>query len=167
MLLLSSAGALAQEYCVACTGPDVLYRCIIDGAQPGSTPSLPMLCISSLAKDGAHATCAVKRNIGVIDCNGPVKHVSAMPGASPAPAAGAATATAPSKAEAAAGQAKSDGQPKGDPKTVAEMLQRAKESNDKSWEKTNAQIQSNNEKIGGFFKKSWTCMASLFSRCSE
>ena len=51
--------AEAQEYCVACTGPDALYRCVIDGARPGVASSFQVLCISALAKEGPHASCAV------------------------------------------------------------------------------------------------------------
>ena len=68
----------AQEYCVACTEPGALYRCVIDGARPGAAPSLQALCISALAKGGPHATCAIRRDLGVIDCNGPIKRVSAQ-----------------------------------------------------------------------------------------
>ena len=153
--------AAAQEYCVACTGPDVLYRCVIDGARPGIGSSLPLLCISALAKDGNHATCAISRGTGVIDCNGPIKHVAASPGSNVAPAT-----TLPEPAPVPGAKTADPQVPKGDPKTVAEMLQRAKEQNDKSWEKTTAQIKSNNDKIGGFFAKSWTCLSSLFVRCN-
>jgi hypothetical protein len=144
----------AQEYCVGCTSPDVLYRCIIDGAQPGKTGSLPLLCITALAKNG-HASCSVMRGVGVIDCNGPVRHVSV-------PAAGdasAAVATAPPAAVKPVNE--------GDPQTVEEMLRRAKQKSDRDWAKTNSEIQTNNSEIGNFFKKSWGCVASLFSRCSE
>ena len=148
--------AAAQEYCVACTEPAAIYRCVIDGARPGATSSLQLNCLSTLAKEGAHATCAVQRGVTVLDCNGPVKHV-AIPAAAPAET-GAATPIAPSapaKVEAADGP----------PTTVAEMLRRAKEKSDRDWEKTSQQIKSGNDKVGGFFKKSWGCLSSLFSRC--
>ena len=156
-LVCAAHPAIAQEYCVACTAPDVLYRCVIDGARPGAANSLQMLCITALAKDGNHATCAVSRGTGVIDCNGPIKHVAAVPG--DGTVAGAVVVPPQTPVPKAS-------EPKGDPKTVAEMLKRAKEQNDKSWEKTNDQIKSNNQKIGGFFAKSWACVASLFVHCS-
>lgn len=148
-----SAGA--QEYCVACTGPDVLYRCVLDGVRPGATASLPALCVTSLAKAGPHATCVIRRGVGVIDCNGPVKVVSVPPQGAPDQSAGAVTDPAPAKAAP----------PSGPPRTVEEMLKQAKSNNDKSMEKTKAQIESGSEQIGGFFKKSWDCVSSLFSRC--
>ena len=56
--------AEAQEYCIACTEPAAVYRCVIDGARPGGGQSLQMLCITSMAKDGNHATCGIKRGTG-------------------------------------------------------------------------------------------------------
>lgn len=146
--------ARAQEYCISCAGPDTLYRCVIDGARPGVSTPFQMLCQQALTKAGSHASCALKRDIGVIDCNGPVRHVAL-------PADGAEPVVAAAKAD----PAPVSGAPKGDPKTVAEVLARAKESNDKAWEKANAQTKANNEKIGDFFAKSWTCVSSLFSNC--
>lgn len=155
VLMAIGTPARAQEYCVGCTSPDVLYRCVIDGVRPGNAGSLPLLCITALAKNG-HATCAVKRDVGVIDCNGPVRHVSI-------PAAGDASAAVATEPPAAPKQAADQG----DPKTVEEMLRRAKDKNDRAWAKTNSEIQTNNDQIGKFFKKSWSCVVSLFSHCSE
>jgi hypothetical protein len=152
MLAGAATTASAQEYCVACTEPDSLYRCVIDGARPGAAASLQVLCISALAKEGRHATCAVKRGVGVIDCNGAIKRV-AVPAEGVAP-----TVAAP------AAEPKPEGQG-GEPKTVAEMLRRAKDQNDRNWDQANAQIKANNEKAGSFFKKSWDCLASLFAKC--
>jgi len=166
-----SASATAQEYCVACTEPDAIYRCVIDGARPGASASLQLLCVSALAKEGSHATCAVRRGVGVIDCNGAIKRVSvpaeggtvAAPGGQSIPAApGAVNPSGQSSPPQAASQP-----PQDDPKTVAEMLKRAKEQSDRDWQNTNEKIKSNNEKVGSFFKKSWDCMSSLFSRCGE
>src|SRR5438105_14470922 len=74
-LVMSAAGqAAAQEYCVACSEPHGLYRCVIDGAQPRGGQSLQMLCVTALAKEGRHATCSVKRAT-VFECDGAVKHI--------------------------------------------------------------------------------------------
>jgi hypothetical protein len=154
VVLAGAIAASAQEYCVACAGPDTLYRCVIDGARPGAAPSLQVLCVTALAKDGQHATCTVRRGVGVIDCNGAVKRVAV-------PVDGAAPFVAVPVPEP------KPAMPQGEPKTVAEMLQRAKDQNDRSWEKANAQIKANNEKAGSFFKKSWDCVASLFAKCSS
>src|SRR6186997_635618 len=74
-LVMSAAGqAAAQEYCVACSEPHGLYRCVIEGAQPRGGQSLQMLCVTAMAKDGGHATCSVKRGT-VFECDGVVKRV--------------------------------------------------------------------------------------------
>src|SRR5262245_10504541 len=66
--------AEAQEYCVACSEPSAIYRCVIEGAQPRGGQSLQMLCVTTLAKQGGHATCSVKGGT-VFECNGAVKRV--------------------------------------------------------------------------------------------
>jgi len=176
-----AAPLAAQEYCVACTEPEMTYRCVIDGARPGAASSLQLLCISALAKEGSHATCAVRRGVGVIDCNGAVKHVSvpaeggttAASGGKPAPTAqgvvnpAGQTPTGQTPAASQSAPAQSPAAAQGDPKTVAEMLKRAKDQSDRDWQHTNETIKSNNEKVGSFFKKSWDCMASLFARCGD
>ncbi len=156
ILLAAAAGAsTAQEYCVACTGPDVLYRCVLDGVRPGITASLPALCVNSLAKAGPHAACVVRRDVGVIDCNGAIKRVSVPPPGAPDQNLGTVSDAVPAKAAP---------QP-GPPRTVEEMLKRAKTDSDKSMEKAKSGIESGGAEIGGFFKKSWDCVSSLFSRC--
>lgn len=158
---LAALPAAAQEYCVACTGPDAVYRCAIDGARPGVSTSLQLVCISALAKEGPHATCAVRKDAGVLDCNGALKRVALPPDGTP-PTVGA-PALSPGQPPAVTPSET----PQGDPKTVAEMMRRAKQQSDRDWEAANAKIKSNNDKIGGFFKKSWNCLSSLFARCGE
>jgi hypothetical protein len=152
-LSFGAAPLVAQEYCVECLEPNTLYRCVIDGARPGSATSLQALCLTALAKDGQHASCAVRRGVGVIDCNAPLKRV-----AIPVDGGPAVTVAQPPEQKAVA--------PTGEPKTVAEMLQRAKEQSDRDWEAGNAKLKANNEKVGSFFKKSWDCLASLFAKCT-
>ncbi len=153
----ATVSAAAQEYCVACTEPAALYRCVVDGARPGAAPSLQVLCLTALAKEGAHGTCAVRRDIGVIDCTGVIKHVAV-----PAAPVGAAVVAAPT----AIANVPSPNDPMPEPKTVEELLKQAKAQSDRSWEKTSEQIKANNDKVGTFFKKSWGCVASLFTKCS-
>jgi hypothetical protein len=157
-LFLALAGGgtplAAQEYCVECAEPSALYRCAIDGARPGVATSFQALCLTALAKEGRHASCTVRRGVGVIDCNGQLKRV-----AIPAEGGPPVIASPPTEQKTVA--------PTGEPKTVAEMLQRAKEKSDRDWEASNAKLKANNEKVGTFFKKSWDCVASLFSKCSS
>ena len=70
--------AEAQEYCVACSEPSAVYRCVIEGAQPRGGQSLQMLCVTTMAKQGGHATCSVKGGT-VFECNGAVKRVPWTP----------------------------------------------------------------------------------------
>jgi hypothetical protein len=152
LLVGTATPAAAQEYCVACTEPGALYRCVIDGARPGAAPSLQALCISALAKGGSHATCAIRRDLGVIDCNGAIKRVSAtVDGGLIVPEAPPATTAQDTQ--------------QGPPKTVAEMLKRAKAESDREWSETGDQLKISSDKAGAFFKKSWQCLTSLFGTC--
>lgn len=85
-LVASNGEATAQEYCIACTGPNATYRCVIEGGTPQAMP-LKLLCISRMAKEGGHATCAAK-NGTVFDCVGPIRRIDTSAGSdglSPAP----------------------------------------------------------------------------------
>jgi hypothetical protein len=155
--LLGWVGALAQEYCVACTQPNAVYRCVIEDARPGGQ-SLTRLCLSALTKDGGHANCSVKGGT-VFDCNGPIKRVpwtAQETGRVAEPAA-------PEQANQAAAGAKST--PKGEPKTVVDLAKQANENMQKANEEMKDQAQSAGQAIGKATKKSWECMWSLFFRC--
>lgn len=154
-LTVSATFAGAQEYCVACTEPNALYRCIIDDARPGTAPSLQVVCISRIAKEGGHGQCAVKRGVTVFECDGVVKRISMAtepptapqgPPVTATPAPAAPQPTAPKPAAAPADEP---------PKTLAEVAKRAKADSDRQM-----------EKAGSFFKKSLGCIASLFTKCS-
>jgi hypothetical protein len=144
----------AQEYCVSCTEPPGLYRCIIEGARPGGSQPLQMLCITAMAKEGQHATCAVKGGT-VFDCNGQVKRVPWAAYNEPGPGGGQGQEQA--KTPAAQPPAKNPSEP---PATVEEMARRA---NEKSAEQAKALGQS----VGDATKKTWQCIASLFTKCGE
>jgi hypothetical protein len=140
----------AQEYCVACTEPAGVYRCVIEGARPGGSQPLQMLCITAMAKEGQHGTCGVKGGT-VFDCDGPVKRVPWAAYNDPGPA------QAPAKAPPPQSAAKDPKQPPG---TVEEMARRA---NEKSAEQAKAFGQT----VGDATKKTWRCIASLFTHCGE
>src|SRR5262245_7118735 len=42
------ASAEAQEYCVACADPPAVYRCVIEGARPGGSLPLSVLCVTAM-----------------------------------------------------------------------------------------------------------------------
>src|SRR5262249_46378509 len=74
LLALAGGSAEGQEFCVACSDPPGVYRCVIDGAQRRGGQSLQMLGVTAMAKEGGHATCSVKRGT-VFDCDGAVKRI--------------------------------------------------------------------------------------------
>jgi len=159
LAVLSAAGAAgAQEYCVACTEPSAVYRCVIDGAQPRGDQPLQMLCVTAMAKAGGHATCGIKRGT-VFDCNGPVRHVpwsadAAAPPIAAQPQASAPQPPRPPPAGAAAPQPPADAPPK----TVVELAKRANEE-------TAAQMKKAGETMKEATRKTWNCMISFFTRC--
>ena len=103
--------AEAQEFCVACTEPTAVYRCVIEGARPGGGQPLQVLCVTIMAKEGKHATCGIKRGT-VFDCDGPVKRVPWSAADLPVETPGTATAAdkARARSERAAQDDRGDGQ---------------------------------------------------------
>lgn len=161
-----TAQAEAQEYCVACTGPSAMYRCIIDGARPGGSQPLQMLCVTAMAKEGQHATCSVKGGT-VFDCTGPIKRVPWAAYNEPA-AKGKTQETAKPPAAQVPEPANDPNQP---PRTVEEMAKRANQKTAEQLKKTNEdvkeKVESFGDKVGDTTKKTWRCIASLFTRCTE
>jgi hypothetical protein len=158
------AQAEAQEFCVACTGPSAMYRCIIEGARPGGSHPLQKLCTIAMAKEGPHAACNVKGGT-VFDCTGPVKRVAWA--AYNAPAAKGAIQETP-KPQVAPAPANDPDQP---PRTVEEMAKRANQQTAEQLKKSNEdvkeKVESFGDKVGDTTKKTWRCIASLFTRCTE
>jgi hypothetical protein len=150
------AGARAQEYCVACTEPRAVYRCVIEGARPGGRQPLQMLCLAAMTKEGRHAACSVSAGT-VFECDGPVKRV-------PWAAYNVGTkAEAPDPAAAAAND------PEEPPRTVAEMLARANAKTAEQLRQANENVKSQAQALGRGIddagKKTWKCLSSLFTRC--
>ncbi|MGD9806382.1 MAG: hypothetical protein AB7E81_24955 [Hyphomicrobiaceae bacterium] len=90
--------AWTQEYCVACTGPAALYRCVLERATPTGIP-LKLLCIKTLARQGGHATCAIRSGT-VFDCDAPIRRIDVASAATElsSPAANAPSQIAPPSA---------------------------------------------------------------------
>ena len=146
-LLLSAASARAQEYCVSCSEPSAVYRCVIDNAQPGGAQPLQVLCVTALAKAGGHAQCGLKRGT-VFDCNGPIKRV-------PWTASGIET-PAPLPPPKPPQEVAND--PKEPPKTVQELADRANKQTSEDVKKAGVSFKDN-------AKKTLECVTSLFSKC--
>jgi hypothetical protein len=164
---LAPAIATGQEYCVACTGPDAVYRCVIDATSPQGMP-LKTLCLTSITRDGQHARCDLKGGT-VFDCNGPVRRVGKnrpLPGGD-TPSAGTppaevnasprkkATGTAP--AEPSNG-ATAGSPPKTSPRTVEELARQAAASSAEKLRKAN-------EVASEAPRRTWDCIASFFKSC--
>lgn len=102
LLMATAAGAQQSEFCVTCQGPDATYRCAFEGADASpARPGLQLHCISTLAREGRHASCSIGRATKA-PCAGELK-VLALPGAVPPGASpGAAIEAAGEAAPAAA-----------------------------------------------------------------
>jgi hypothetical protein len=155
--IVGLGAASAQEYCVSCTQPNAIYRCVIEDARPGGQP-LTRQCLTALTREGGHAACSVKGGT-VFDCNGPIKRVpwTALENgrvAEPAPAQPAIQPAPGAKLE-----------PKGEPKTMLDLAKRANENLQKANDDAKEQAQSAGQAIGNATKKTWDCMLSLFTRC--
>jgi hypothetical protein len=147
LMISALAGqAHAQEYCVACTEPNAVYRCVIEGARPGGGQSLQVLCMSALAKQGGHAACAIKRGT-VFECDGPVKRVPWSSTEGP---------MQPQIPEKTAEKPEPD--PSEPPKTLVEMTKQMNDQTAENMKKTGEAIKSST-------KKTWDCVFSLFKQC--
>ena len=148
---------------MACAEPTAIYRCVIDGARPGGSQPLQMLCVTAMAKEGRHGTCSVKGGT-VFDCDGPVKRVpwAAYNPASPKETGPETTKGPPQPA------AKDPNHP---PRTVEEMAKQANQKTAEQMKKANEDMQeqakSLGQNVGDATKKTWRCIASFFTRCKE
>jgi hypothetical protein len=167
LLLLTEAPALAQEYCVSCSEPAGLYRCVIENAQPRGGQSLQMLCVTTMAREGGHATCSVKRGT-IFDCDAPVKRIpwAALDQSPPADAAQPpAPAVRPQVQPATAPQPA----PVSDapPQTVVDLAKQANEKTAEQVKKAGESVKQAGESVKQATKKTWDCVFSFFTRCGE
>lgn len=177
-----SLPAAAQEYCVACTGPDATYRCVIEQAVPTGM-TLKMLCVGTLAREGGHDTCAIRGGT-VFDCNGAIRRVDARAAASGlsrlplGPSEGDAP-QAPAKAVATPG---SEGPPRSAPPPASELP--AKPGSDQKARPASAAPEQTMEQvakemarssgatvdkaahaIGTAAGRTWRCVTTFFKSC--
>lgn len=161
-----AAPASAQEYCVSCTGPPSVYRCIIEGAKPGGKQPLQTLCVTAMIKEGKHSSCALKGGT-VFDCNGPIKRVPWAAYNEPGPKG---SVPEPPKPQASQPKAPAS-DPDQPPSTIEEMAKRANQKTAEQLKKANEdmkdQVESFGDKVGDSTKKTWRCISSLFTRCTE
>jgi hypothetical protein len=61
MAALLAGSATAQTACVRCFGPEQVYRCEAVSDLPVEENAVGLFCVSRIAADHAHASCAVQR----------------------------------------------------------------------------------------------------------
>jgi hypothetical protein len=177
------SGAMAQEYCVTCTGPDASYRCVIGGDAPPAARSSrgQFLCITELAKAGGHASCSAARGQAT-PCPGETRTVMfslADPGPGSPPIE--ATIPQPPAQPPSPGMSYAPGQdlppvalppaehapalpPPQDTGTAAAPQPKPTVVEDLA-NKTGKAVSDTGKAVGGAVKKSWDCVASLFGNC--
>jgi hypothetical protein len=155
----------AQEYCVACTEPNGLYRCVIDGAQPRGGQSLQLLCVTAMAKNGGHATCSVKR-ANVFECDGAVKHIPwAALDSGPQPETPLPLAVQSEPAPNPAPTAAPSPAPNAPPQTMVDLAKQANEKTAEQVKKAGESVKQAGESVKQATQKTWDCVFSFFSRC--
>jgi hypothetical protein len=182
-----SANAVAQEYCVTCSGPEASYRCVIGGEVPPAVraSSGQFLCITELAKAGGHLSCSAARGQAT-PCAGETRTVmysladpagALAPGAPP-PAAPATGLSAPPPAAGLPPIPERELAPVPLPpvdQTQAPSAPPAETGTAPSppkpsvvedlANKTGKAVSDTGKAVGDAAKKSWDCVASLFGNC--
>lgn len=182
LLWAVSPDALAQEYCVTCTGPDATYRCLIGGeASPSARSSRgQFLCITELAKAGGHASCSAARGQAT-PCPGETRTVmfsladpgAAPPDGTPPPAGTPLFVPVPSSnhlppvALPPPAQQQAPPAPPQDPgDTGATPPEQTKPNAVEEFaDKTGKAVSDTGKAVGKAVKKSWDCVTSLFGNC--
>jgi hypothetical protein len=134
-----SQAVSAQEFCVACSGPTAVYRCVIGDARQAQGQPLQQFCTSTLTRQGGHAECGIRKGT-VFDCDGPIKRIGEAP---PARDKG----NQPSKTSA-----------EPEKPNVADGMRDLSRDTGKQMEKTG-------EAAKGAAKSMWNCVTSLFKSC--
>ncbi len=139
VLAMLTQAVSAQEFCVACSGPTAVYRCVIGDARQAQGQPLQQFCTSTLTRQGGHAECGIRKGT-VFDCDGPIKRIGEAPPAHD-------KANQPSKTSA--GPEKPN---------VADGVRDLSRDTGKQMEKTG-------EAAKGAAKSMWNCVTSLFKSC--
>jgi hypothetical protein len=184
-LVLLSGTAGAAEICVKCTGPDASYDCVVNGSAPADTVT-KLFCITTLAKVGPHASCAIDRS-SVSPCQGERKefttpaHIDGPFGDTPQrDASTSAPQVSPNGVAPVTGQehgpeqqppqAASDAPPK----TVQEMVEKSpvsaslaetQKTAGNAAKSAGTALEKAGSAVGSAAKTSWKCLSSFFSNC--
>jgi hypothetical protein len=193
LLAFLATNVEAAEMCVKCTGPDASYDCVVNNSSPIDTVT-KLYCITALAKEGPHASCAIDRN-STGPCQGARKEFTIPASTNEglgAPGQQNAGAPIPSSPDGTAVAAPSGGMAPGDqppvgeppdqdvsnapPKTVQEMVEKGTKSASDSFAKTQktagnaaksagSALENAGSAVGNAAKTSWKCLSSFFSNC--
>lgn len=147
VLAVQSDPTSAQEFCVACTGPTAVYRCVIGDAKQAQGQPLQQFCTTTLARQGGHADCGIRKGT-VFDCDGPIKRIGA---ASPSPAAS-------EKGSQPHAQKSAEPEKPKPRETVADTVRDLSRDTGKQVEKTGEAAKSTAKGV-------WNCVTSLFKSC--
>lgn len=163
----------AQEYCVACTGPDATYRCIIGGEASVAARSTrgQLLCIKELARSGPHESCSVQRREQET-CEGELRTV--MFPAAPDPGMPIIT-EAPIEVTEPDGEAQmqtggpgaepAEMAPEPPPETLEDVAKDTGENLKKAGDAVTDTAKSAGSAVGNAVKKTWNCLSSFFGDC--
>jgi hypothetical protein len=134
----------AQEFCVACTGPAAVYRCVIGDAKQAQGQPLQQFCTTTLARQGGHADCGIRKGT-VFDCDGPIKRIGTA-------------SSGPEKNSQQPAQKSAEPEKPKPRETVADTVRDLSRDTGKQVEKTG-------EAAKGAAKGVWNCVTSLFKSC--
>lgn len=146
---VEAGGAEAREICVACTGPQSSYRCVIEDGSGPAPPAARLACITTLAREGGHETCSVRSASTAAGCDGPERRV-ALPETS--------TAGQPTPVIAPPDIKPVEPAVKAPPKTVEELARQVTKS-------SGDQLKSTGSTLGEAARKTWGCVSSFFKSC--
>lgn len=174
LFVVAAASPAAADVCVTCTNPTATYNCKIDGATLATDdPRFKLLCITSLAKSGGHASCSANRAT-TATCSGETRTIvapgfdgeamiptdSAVPPSAPVPTAAPTGASAPNSGGE---QAPPEPQPQaittdvpkkaGPPKTVKEMVDNGSKSTGEAFDKAGENASDAAKSTGNAFQK--------------
>lgn len=157
--------AWAQEVCVQCDGPTATYRCSVGGSDRvgefrGRGAVIEYACISELARLGKHERCRVAKNFGS-SCLGDPRTVS-LSGSGSAGELGAGGQDVDPQAEAAKQAERARNEP---PRTLVEAARKTVEQTKSTAQEAGKKLEQAGDAVGGAFKKTWTCIISIFSSC--
>lgn len=165
-------GAIAGgEVCVRCDNPFAIYRCQLDHPAAGPETPVGFVCITELAKQNGHRTCAVSRDAGTACAGDPV--VVRLPPGAPLPVAPPLVADRPAlapqptapvppgndpaveKPETAEGELAKPAEPQedGTPKTVEELAKKTAIASQKSLEKAGDTVSDAAKQTGKALEK--------------